>query len=456
RNLRNEELWTPQVIYDVVPPGELVRDGYGYSEGDDNFDATATENSLFDGVRDFFEKLFGALGTAISGIAQTGIGLVVQVFDGIVNLATSIGDMTGNVFQGLHNAILGGPDLPPEPLPDLFSPIAADLEAKSRPLFEKVDLALQNAEAAQTDAGTLNSQMESLIGNSEDAIIWTIQKDINTVNETINTNQTEAIEAQQEILEGMQEYVSRGMFLPDSTKVNSITNPHWTVTFEGNLRKMHAEGDWVGEFIYHSATHRRPTEESPSDDWTGYPPDFGQVIEGGAVTAAARDFWAEESTSAATLTYWIRPGTGGVWTGRSTPGGFSPAKDVWHRLDEFTFNQAADMPTRYEGPHVVTFIGEWDATSYEDWYGLQITKNGAMVDEIWRYHVGPRFPGGSGVRKQQLVLNPIELLPGDTLEFWIKASSPEVHERKLRSASLEITWTIPPADETDIVEEPTV
>lgn len=142
RELRDDSLWTPQVIYEVQPPNQLVRDGYDYGEGTDNYDDAATDNSLFSGVRDFFENVFGSLGRAVSGVAEAGIGLVVKVFDGIVNLATSVGNMIGNVFGSIGELIFGRKKPPPEPLPDIFSPIEADLEGELEPFFQEIDDAL--------------------------------------------------------------------------------------------------------------------------------------------------------------------------------------------------------------------------------------------------------------------------------------------------------------------------
>lgn len=429
RELREDSLWTPEVIYEVQPPNQLVRDGYDYGEGDDGYDDGERERSLIDGVLDFFGNLFGDLGDILGGAAEAGVGFLVSVVEGVVSLFGSVVNAIGNAI----GAFFGSPE-PPEPLPDLYSPIQADLEAVMEPLFDKVSEALDGSAAAGADAGDAIGKIDVLLSDSADSPLWTLQQQVNRAVQERDEFQDIAIEANQRSIEAMQQYISRGMFLPDSSKVNSMENPHWMVTFSNGKRKLEAKPGWVGEWIYQSAVHRSG--------------DFGPVIEGGQVTATGRTFSLDTATSSASLMYWVRPGEAKVFPekGAPTPGGFSPAKDTWHRLNEFNFT--AEQATEHS---VHIWVG-WNATTRTDSYGVRVLKNGDVIETLRQVGIGPWFPHENGYRRQTINLESVNLEKDDTLAFEILAGSNNESERRLRDANLQIGYVVPPGD-SDVVTE---
>lgn len=427
RELREDSLWTPEVIYEVQPPNQLVRDGYDYGEGTDGYNDSERERSLIDGVLDFFGNLFGDLGDILGGAAEAGVGFLVSVVEGVVSLFGSVVNAIGNAI----GAFFGSPE-PPEPLPDLYSPIQADLEAVMEPLFDKVSEALEGSAAAGAEAGDAIGKIDVLLSESADSPLWTLQQQVNRAVQERDKFQDLAIEANQRSIEAMQQYVSRGMFLPDSSKVNSIENPHWMVTFSNGKRKLKAKEGWVGEWIYQSAVHRSG--------------DFGPVIEGGQVTALGREFVLDVATSSASLMYWVRPGEAKVFPekGAPTPGRFSPARDVWHRLNEFNFT--AEQATEHS---VHLWVG-WDATTREDSYGVRVLKNGTPFETLRQTGIGPWFPHENGYRRQTINIESVNLAKDDTLAFEILAGSTNPSARRLRDSNLQIGYVVPAGD-SDVV-----
>lgn len=427
RELREDSLWTPEVIYEVQPPNQLVRDGYDYGEGSDGYDEGERERSLIDGVLDFFGNLFGDLGDILGGAAEAGIGFLVSVVDGVVGLFGSVVNAIGNAI----NAFFGSSE-PPEPLPDLYSPIQADLEAAMEPLFGQVSDALSGSAAAGEEAGDAIGKIDLLLSDSADSPLWNLQQQVNKASQERDQFQDIAIEANQRSLQAMQQYVSRGMFLPDSTKVNSVENPHWVVTFSSGKRKLTAKPGWIGEWIYQSAVTRSG--------------DFGPVIEGGQVTAVGREFTLDVATSSASLMYWVRPGEAKIFpnTSAPTPGGFSPAQNVWHRLNEFNFT--AEQATEHS---IHLWVG-WDATTREDSYGVRIIKNGTPFETLSQTGIGPWFPHEDGYRRQTINIESMNLVVGDTLSFEILAGSSTTSERRLRDSKLQIGYVVPAGD-SDVV-----
>lgn len=427
RELREDSLWTPGVIYEVQPPNQLVRDGYDYGEGSDGYDDGEREGSLIDGVLDFFKEIFGAIGAILGGVVKAGVGLLVGVVDGVVKFFGSIVSAIGNVVGGFF-----GSPKPPEDLPELYSPIQADLEMAMEPLFSKVSEALDGSAAAGAEAGDAIGKIDLLMSESADSPLWNLQQQVNKATQERDQFQDIAIEANQRSLQAMQQYVSRGMFLPDSSKVNSVENPHWMVTFSNGKRKLTAKPGWIGEWIYQSAVTRSG--------------DFGPVIEGGQVTAVGREFTLDVATSAASLMYWVRPGEARVFPNQSapTPGGFSPAQGVWHRLNEFNFT--AEQATEYS---IHLWVG-WDATTREDSYGVRILKNGTPFRTIQQAGIGPWFPHEDGYRRQTISIESMGLVVGDTLAFEIISGASSASQRRLRDSSLQIGYLVPAGD-SDVV-----
>ena len=767
RDLHNESLWTPEVVYDVTPQNALVREGYNYVEGADGYNQEETEGSLLDGVRDFFENLFGSLGRAISGVAETGIGLVVRVSEGIVNLATSIGNVIGNVFGSLGEIIFGKPKPPPEPLPDIFSPIAADLEAELSPFFQEVDdniaeskamgteavshaqdalniataaneavhdaagvirglvdeghaaaeaaktkaeeasvaaeaavnkaaeaaahadnadrineevkatklevdaavitgrsyvslstsqatLALSSAQEAHNQveiARSYNAEIEANVQLARQAVVdgkaevdkakaevvkaeqastaagtalsaaQSVKVDVtasaeevatalaqvvryhgevlqahgeaidaasaaaesattaankaldaasanasaiaamNTANQhrdaaitaasdaaaqaatsaenaalaagealnatqvlgeiaekqtEINTSlsqgvraasaaaaqasiatmmnseaieqvaiatqkaldateanasalvaasdaakkaeeasflaqqaqnarndaQDAAIKANNQSIESMQKYITRVMFMPDSSKVNSVENPHWKVTFSGGKRKLTAKPGWVGEWIYQSGV-------TISGDAV-------PVIEGGQVTTIDREFLLDTAVYSASLMYTIRPGRARFASPPSV-GYWVPSRDAWNRIPiSDSANNLVDgvFTATTAGVHDILLRVGWDATTRQDSYGIRVCRQAPSspvqeVRNIVQTGIGPLLPGQDGYRTQSISIS-VNMVVGEKIYLEAWAGAPGTNQRMMRDSKIQVGWVEEPSDTSDI------
>ncbi|WP_230622917.1 hypothetical protein [Corynebacterium glutamicum] len=123
-------------------------------------------------VGEVLTNIIQGVGSAIAGGINAIGGVFSAVVDGAVNLIKSIGGMISSIFTKKP---------PPEPLPDIWSPIKADLEAEMQPYFDEVDTALANsqalgetalshsqnalsiAEAAAQDAQAANEAVQNLV-----------------------------------------------------------------------------------------------------------------------------------------------------------------------------------------------------------------------------------------------------------------------------------------------------
>lgn len=171
RGLRDESLWTPQIVYDVPPPNTLVREGYDYVEGDDGYDQDATSGSLLSGVADFFAKLFGSIGAIIGGVVQAGVGLLSGIVTGVVNLI-------GGIANGIRG-IFGGTTTEWEEDPNhVFSPITESLEEAVLPILDKAEEGIERAGEANQNIIDLGDEVDAKIG--EQGVITQRIEDINS------------------------------------------------------------------------------------------------------------------------------------------------------------------------------------------------------------------------------------------------------------------------------------
>lgn len=387
-----------------------------------------SEGSWIDAGIGAIADFVDTIGLILGGAMEAGGALFAEVVNGAIGLVTAVTNLIGNAIRRLF----GGGGEPPEPLPDLYSPIEADVEEALRPMFTKVDEALQGSSAAGTLAQGAVDDLALLTSESPDSQLWQMQTKIDTLQNERDDFQDIAIEANRKATEALQQYVARGMFLPDSSKVTSVTNPHWSVTFANGKRKLTAKPGWVGEWLYQSAVHRSG--------------DFGPVIEGGTVSPTGREFILDTDTSSASLMYWIRPGTAHIFPpdGSPTPGGFSPPRDIWHTLPEFTFT--ANIATE----HSVFIRVGWDRTTRSDSYGVRVLLNGAEIRRLHQVGIGPWFPGQGGYRTQSIQIDSLNLAVDDVLTFQIWAGATGADQRRLRDSKLQIGWVEPPGG-SDVV-----
>ncbi|AKF27781.1 hypothetical protein YH66_09565 [[Brevibacterium] flavum] len=258
-----------------------------------------------------------------------------------------------------------------------------------------------------------------------------------------NEAQDAATRANTDALKSLQQYVTRVMFLADSTKVASVNNPHWLVTFESGKRKLKAKPGWVGEWIYHSAVHRSG--------------DFGPVIEGGTVSAASREFLLDTATSSATLQYTIRPGVPRLANPPSVSGWVPSTRDTWINMpvSDTPDNLTSGVFTaKTAGEHEIYFRAGWDATTRNDSYGVKIIRQKVggtvqTVQEIKQVGIGPLFSGQDGYRTQSIRVN-LTLAVDEKVTFQAWAGASGADQRRMRNSEISVGWVDAPSDTSDI------
>lgn len=157
RGLRDESLWTPEIVYDVPPPNTLVRGGYNYGEGDDGYDQDSTSGSLLSGVADFFGKLLGGIGAILGGVIQAGVGLLSGIVTGVVNLIGGIANGIKGIFGGTTTEWEEDPN-------HVFSPITESLEEAVLPILEKADEGIERAGEANQSIVDLGVEFDAKVG----------------------------------------------------------------------------------------------------------------------------------------------------------------------------------------------------------------------------------------------------------------------------------------------------
>lgn len=432
-------------------PGPLnpVEDGVNKDIGDPSNDpgVVAGSNDLLSNFGDLLGGVVDTVGQILEGAIQAGsvvIGGVVEIGSAIINAAVdgvktlfgAVASMIGNIFRS--------DDTPPEPLPDVYSPIAADLEVKLQPFLATVDEALKGSRTAGAAADQAVDDLAALIDpGNEDSKLWQAQNAIDRMQNERDDFQDIAIEANRKATEALQQYVTRVMFLADSTKVSSVNNPHWLVTFQSGKRKLKAKPGWVGEWIYNSAVHRSG--------------DFGPVIEGGTVTAASREFLLDTATSSATLQYTIRPGVPRLAKPPSVSG-WVPARDAWVNIpvsDGANSFSSGLFTAVTAGNHDIFVRVGWDATTRSDSYGVRVlrqltpTSTILPVQEVYQVGIGPLLPGQGGYRTQSIQVS-LDLTVGERVHFEAWAGAGGVDQRRMRDSEISVGWVTPPSNTSDI------
>lgn len=389
-------------------------------------------------VGDLLKGVVGAGSVVLGGVVEIGSAIINAAVDGVKTLFGAVASMIGNIFRS--------DETPAEPLPDIYSPIAADLEDKLQPFLATVDEALEGSRTAGAAADQAIDDLAALIDpENEDSKLWQAQNAIDRLQNERDEYQDIAIEANRKATEALQQYVTRVMFLADSTKVSSVENPHWMVTFENGKRKLTAKDDpgWVGEWIYHSAVHRSG--------------DFGPVIEGGEVTAASRVFLLDVDTSSATLQYAIRPGVPMLISPPSVQQWSTSARDVWEMLPVSAPTHLANgvFTASTTAEHEITFRVGWHATNRRDSYAIRVqhcanlTATPTTVEEVFQVGIGPLLPTQSGYRTQTISTK-ISLNEGEVIDFWARCGHDNADGRLIRDSKIQVSWVDPPPNTSDI------
>lgn len=435
----------------VYFPGPLnpVEDGVNKDIGDPSNDPgiVAGSNDLLgifsgllggvvDTVGQILEGAIGAGSVVIGGVVEIGSAIINAAVNGVTTLFGAVASMIGNIFRR--------DDTPPEPLPDIYSPIAANLEEKLQPFLATVDEALEGSRTAGAVADQAVDDLAALIDpDNEDSKLWQAQNAIDRLQNERDDFQDIAIEANRKATEALQQYVTRVMFLADSSKVSSVENPHWKATFVNGKRRLTAKPGWVGEWIYNSAVHRSG--------------DFGPVIEGGTVSATSRQFDLDTATSSATLQYTIRPGIPRLAKPNSVSG-WVPARDSWINIPvSNTANSfsSGSFTAVTAGTHEIFVRVGWDATTRNDSYGVRVLRQPTptsaiqVVKQVWQTGIGPLIIGQNGYRTQSIQLT-LNLAVGERIDFQAWAGATGTDQRRMRDSEISVGWVDPPSNASDI------
>lgn len=154
-----EEKWTPNSVYEILPPNTVSWTNYQYSEGSDNVDEEKAHSSLLSGVVDFFGKLLGGIGKVLGGAIEAGVGILGGIVQGVTGLIGGIASAIGSIFGGGNNTAIE----PPEPV---FNPIKTNLEGAIQPHLDRIDEAKELIDEAMAEQGRIREDMaaQGLVG----------------------------------------------------------------------------------------------------------------------------------------------------------------------------------------------------------------------------------------------------------------------------------------------------
>ena len=154
-----EEKWTPNSVYEILPPNTVSWTNYQYSEGSDNVDSDKAHSSLLSGVVDFFGKLLGGIGKVLGGAIEAGVGILGGIVQGVTGLIGGIASAIGSIFGGGNNTAIE----PPEPV---FNPIKTNLEGAIQPHLDRIDDAKERIDEAMAEQGRIREDMaaQGLVG----------------------------------------------------------------------------------------------------------------------------------------------------------------------------------------------------------------------------------------------------------------------------------------------------
>ena len=154
-----EEKWTPNSVYEILPPNTVSWTNYQYSEGSDNVDSDKAHSSLLSGVVDFFGKLLGGVGKILGGAIEAGVGVLGGIVQGVTGLIGGIASAVGSIFGGGNNTAIE----PPEPV---FNPIKTNLEGAIQPHLDRIDEAKELIDEAMAEQGRIREDMaaQGLVG----------------------------------------------------------------------------------------------------------------------------------------------------------------------------------------------------------------------------------------------------------------------------------------------------
>lgn len=155
-----EEKWTPNNVYEILPPNAVSWSDYDFGQGTDNVDREAASKSLIDGFVDFFKELFGTAGKILGGAVELGGAILGGFVNGVIGLIGGIANAIGSIFGGGNTE---------SPNPPLFNPIKTNLEAAIQPHRDKIDESWRKTEEILAEQEVLRGQMSESLQDMRDA-----------------------------------------------------------------------------------------------------------------------------------------------------------------------------------------------------------------------------------------------------------------------------------------------
>lgn len=149
-----EEKWTPNNVYEILPPNAVSWSDYEFGQGTDNVDQEAANKSLIDGFVDFFKEIFSTAGKILGGAVELGGAVLGGFVNGVVSLIGGIARAVGSIFGGGNNQNAE----PPEPI---FNPIKTNLEGAIQPHLDDIAEAKEKIDAAYKEQEKIKEDIES-------------------------------------------------------------------------------------------------------------------------------------------------------------------------------------------------------------------------------------------------------------------------------------------------------
>lgn len=259
------------------------------------------------------------------------------------------------------------------------------------------------------------------------------QEAINALNDQITDEQNKRDNLQDEMhlelskaLEETQTYISRTLPI---RKGQATENDHFRVHMlsNGNWRVI-AKGDWVGQMVWQGV-------------WNGQGAASLDVYE---VSVDRQWDFVSFNHHASSITYWVNEGK---------PVEVSRTATLW-TPPQYNYDSVFTWTAPVDSNYQIYFRVGWDAATYDDWYGIRVTKNlDSSVEDInysyivghvtKRKKVGPVLPGQNGYRTMTVNEYQIPLKAGDTLRFQAHSSASQFSQRKIRTAWMDIGYIDP-------------
>lgn len=289
----------------------------------------------------------------------------------------------------------------------------------SQKLYDRIDEALENSASIRKDIDEVSDDMDLLISDSEDSILWNMQRELDELQNQRDDLQDIAIEALQEAQKAQMQTVSRTIFVPRGVP---IENEHFKVTYSpnnGNDWRVVAKPGWVGFFIWQSV----------------YSSAANPAIDGFRVGATRQWDVAAWARHQSVITYWVQKGTPRTSNVSLT----SPPVTVdtgWTRLDDLTFTAPVT-----DSEYPLLFRVGWENANYLDGFGIRILKNGVVTHSGIRTKFGPFV--GNGYNTIAYNLDRYAMTAGDVIHFEVYTNASSSVNRIIRNAWRNTSWVEP-------------